>query len=72
VDRRAKRISLTTAGEAVLDTVRPVRRKLCDQLFEVLTDKEQEQFTALLARLNQRLQELEKSIEKDSASGSEK
>lgn len=71
VDRRAKRISLTAAGEVMLKTVRPVQRKFCDQLFEVLTDKEREQFTALLGRLNQRLNELEESIEKDSVSGKE-
>jgi DNA-binding MarR family transcriptional regulator len=71
VDRRAKRISLTAAGESILTTVKPVQRKFCDRLFEVLTDKEREQFTALLGRLNRRLQELEESIEKDSVSGNE-
>src|SRR6266850_1587079 len=61
-DRRAKRISLTAAGEAMLETVKPVQRKFCDELFDALSDQEREQFTVLLGRLNGRLQELEMSL----------
>jgi hypothetical protein len=45
VNRRVKRIYLTTAGESVLNTFEPVQRQFCEQLFEVLNDREREQFT---------------------------
>jgi DNA-binding MarR family transcriptional regulator len=62
-DRRAKRISLTPAGEAMLQRVQPLQRQFCEELFQVLSDEESAQFSALLGRLNHKLRELGGRIE---------
>ncbi len=71
LDRRAKRIFLTAAGDAVLKAIDPIRQKFADHLFAALNDQEQEQLTALVSRLNLCLQELEENIEEFSASANE-
>jgi DNA-binding MarR family transcriptional regulator len=59
VDRRVKHISLTPAGEAVLKLSEPVRQRFRAQLFEIFNDDETRQLTALVGRLNARLNEME-------------
>lgn len=68
VDRRVKRISLTPAGEAVLEAIEPVRQQFSDQLFGALGDQEREQLTTLLGRLNQRLLKLEEDFQEQTDS----
>jgi DNA-binding MarR family transcriptional regulator len=67
MDRRAKRIFLTAAGEPVPKAIDPVRQKFADQPFAALDDQEQEQLTALVGRLNLCLQQLEENLEQFSA-----
>lgn len=54
-DRRAKRVSLTDAGEEALARVEPLRQRLVDQIFGALTEAERAQFDAILATLERAL-----------------
>jgi DNA-binding MarR family transcriptional regulator len=62
-DRRAKVLSLTSAGRKLLDSVDPVRERLRDQLLGALSPKEQAQFADLLGKLNVRLELIEMDAE---------
>ncbi|CAN5471148.1 MarR family transcriptional regulator [soil metagenome] len=57
-DRRAKRISLTDAGCAMLETTVPPMRKFGRELLSVLSETETKQLTRLMGKLNTRLDEL--------------
>ncbi len=57
-DRRAKRISLTEAGEAVIREVEPHKDAFIAQFFEVLDDEQQSAFLQTLEILNDRLVEM--------------
>ncbi|TCM15728.1 DNA-binding MarR family transcriptional regulator [Novosphingobium sp. PhB165] len=54
-DRRAKRISLTEAGRALIREVEPHKDAFTAQFFEVLTDADQASFLRILETLNDRL-----------------
>src|ERR1700733_6543930 len=54
-DRRAKVLSLTSAGRKLLDRVEPVRERMRGQLLGALSPREQAQFADLLGKLNDRL-----------------
>lgn len=57
-DRRAKLISLTPAGEAVIQDVEPSKQAMTKKMFEILEPEEEAQLLALLDKLNGRLAEL--------------
>ena len=49
-DRRAREVSLTSAGTALLSTVTPMVRELQDDILGGLDDRERAQFLALAAK----------------------
>lgn len=55
LDRRAKRISLTGEGQAVIREVAPHKEAFSTQLFEVLGEEDQTRFLSILKTLNERL-----------------
>lgn len=57
-DRRAKRISLTEAGEAMIREVEPHKDAFIAQFFEVLDDEQQSALLRTLEVLNDRLVEM--------------
>ena len=57
-DRRAKRISLTEAGRAVIREVEPHKEAFIAQFFSVLNDEDQEHLLRTLEVLNERLVEM--------------
>lgn len=57
-DRRAKHISITQAGRAVIREVDPYREAFTNQLFEILTPTDQDDLQRLLDILNARLVEM--------------
>jgi len=58
VDRRAKSIVLTSAGKQLLADLEPLLRDFRETLFAALAPAEVAQLTALVARLNMRLDEM--------------
>lgn len=54
-DRRAKRISLTEEGKAVIRDVAPLKDAIGGQLFEVLDAADQGKLLSILETLNERL-----------------
>ena len=58
LDRRAKRISLTEEGHAVIRAVAPHKEAFSAQLFEVLGEDDQNRFLSILETLNERLVEM--------------
>lgn len=58
LDRRAKRISLTAQGQAVVHSTAPLRRQFLEEVFGVLSPAERDQFSAMLAKLNKRMAEI--------------
>lgn len=59
VDRRAKNVTLTEEGTAVLSAAKPTLLEFADQMFSVLNGEERTQLTGLLQRLNGRLKQME-------------
>lgn len=57
-DRRAKRITITDAGRAVIREVDPCRETFTTQVFEVLSQADQDELNRLLTILNARLVEM--------------
>jgi DNA-binding MarR family transcriptional regulator len=57
-DRRAKRITITDEGRAVIRDVDPCRHAFTAQVFEVLTQADQDEMQRLLNILNRRLIEM--------------
>ncbi|MDF2639610.1 MAG: hypothetical protein K0R64_2594 [Novosphingobium lindaniclasticum] len=57
-DRRAKRISLTEEGKAVIRDVAPLKDAIGGQLFEVLDAADQGKLLSILETLNERLVEM--------------
>lgn len=57
-DRRAKRISLTDAGAAVVRHTEGARRTFVEQVFGVLSPGECQTIVALIGRVNDRLAEM--------------
>jgi DNA-binding MarR family transcriptional regulator len=55
VDRRAKRVSLTAAGQSALERVEPLRLRLVQQIFGALSEAERCQLDAILATLENAL-----------------
>jgi DNA-binding MarR family transcriptional regulator len=62
-DRRAKVLSLTSAGRKLLDRVEPVRERMRGQLLGALSPREQAQFADLLGKLNDRLERIDIDVE---------
>lgn len=58
-DRRAKRITITPAGEAALRQSEPLRNKLRDDLFGVLDAEERAALSRALEKMNRRMEALE-------------
>ncbi len=58
-DRRVKWISITDEGRRVIAETEPLRLKLVDQIFGELTNEERDQFSGILAKLADRLDEVE-------------
>ncbi|AQW30942.1 MarR family winged helix-turn-helix transcriptional regulator [Ralstonia syzygii subsp. celebesensis] len=63
VDRRAKNISLTRAGEALCKSAEPIRRQLSAEVCGVLDAKEQRALQDMLTRMTQRLAMIEQAVE---------
>lgn len=59
-DRRAKNISLTPAGTALLRVTEPTLGKFGEQMFDVLGTDDRRQLASLLKRLNSRLDAMDK------------
>ncbi|MBB3910701.1 MarR family winged helix-turn-helix transcriptional regulator [Sphingomonas desiccabilis] len=59
MDRRVKRISLTSAGEAAVAAAEPLRLRLNDVIFGVLDEEERSQFREMLAKLGRAADALE-------------
>lgn len=57
-DRRAKRISLTEDGKAVIRDVAPLKEAIGGQLFEVLDAADEGKLLSILETLNERLVEM--------------
>jgi DNA-binding MarR family transcriptional regulator len=57
-DRRAKRISLTPAGEAAVETAEAARLQYMEDVFSTLTDDECEELVRVIGKLNARLVKL--------------
>ncbi|MDB5736754.1 MAG: putative transcription regulator protein MarR family [Sphingomonas bacterium] len=54
-DRRAKRISITDAGRAVIEETEPARKRFVEEVFGTLTPEERAAMAAMMAKLNARL-----------------
>ncbi len=63
VDRRAKNISLTPAGEALCKSAEPIRRQLGVEVCGVLDAQEQRVLQEMLTRMTQRLATIEQAME---------
>jgi DNA-binding MarR family transcriptional regulator len=59
VDRRAKRVSITEAGQTAISTSEPVRLALLDEMFGALDDADRVAFARAMDKLNARLAALE-------------
>lgn len=57
-DRRAKRISLTPAGQQVVQDAAPQRDAFAAEFFEALSGADREEFLRLLKKLNDRIVEM--------------
>ncbi|MGF2506635.1 MarR family transcriptional regulator, partial [Ralstonia pseudosolanacearum] len=64
VDRRAKNISLTRAGEALYQSAEPIRRRLGAEICGVLDPAEQRVLQDMLTRMSQRLAMIEAAAER--------
>ena len=60
VDRRAKRLSITPAGEAALAASEPARQKFLDDIFGQLSAEERATLSATLRKMNDRLEQIER------------
>lgn len=58
-DRRAKRLSITPAGEAALAASEPVRQKFLTEVFGILSDQERQALSKALHKMNDRLEEID-------------
>jgi len=65
VDRRAKQIMITAAGEAALHASQPLRDRLRDEIFGVLSEEERAAMATALAKMNRQLELLD--VRTDSA-----
>lgn len=54
VDRRAKRILLTEAGQQLFESAEPIRRRLGTEIFGVLDASEQRALQEMLKRMSER------------------
>jgi DNA-binding MarR family transcriptional regulator len=59
VDRRAKRVSITDAGQAAVRTSEPARIALLDEMFGALDDADRAAFAIAMDKLNARLAAIE-------------
>lgn len=59
-DRRAKRISITPAGQAAFAASRPIRDQFLLDLFGALEDSEREELIRVIDKLSARIEELDK------------
>ncbi len=57
-DRRAKRLSITQAGEAALAASQPARQKFLEDVFGRLSDDEQHTLSRILRKMNDHLEHL--------------
>jgi DNA-binding MarR family transcriptional regulator len=57
VDRRAKRLQITPAGEAAVQVTEPLRRQLAQDLLGILDERERVELQATLRKLLQRIPE---------------
>jgi DNA-binding MarR family transcriptional regulator len=60
VDRRAKRLSITPAGEAALAASEPARQKFLEDIFGQLSSEERHSLSATLRKMNHRLEQIER------------
>lgn len=58
-DRRAKRLSITPAGEAALAASEPARQKFLTDVFGILSDQERQALSAALKKMNDRLEKID-------------
>ncbi|WP_442680476.1 MarR family winged helix-turn-helix transcriptional regulator [Sphingomonas sp. ASY06-1R] len=58
-DRRAKRLSITPAGEAALAASEPVRQKFLTEVFGILSDEERQALSRALHKMNDRLEQID-------------
>ncbi|WP_420138120.1 MarR family winged helix-turn-helix transcriptional regulator [Sphingomonas sp.] len=58
-DRRAKRLSITPAGEAALAASEPARQKFVTNVFGILSEQEQQALFKALRKMNDRLEEID-------------
>ncbi len=59
-DRRAKRISITPAGEAARAAAEPARQRFLEQVFGPLSEEERAALSAILRKMICRLESLER------------
>jgi len=52
IDRRVVKIFLTEIGDSLLVSFQKEKRKLLEKMFNILTDKEQEDFTLILEKVS--------------------
>lgn len=64
-DRRAKRISITPAGLAAIEASEPSRQLFLERVFGTLDNAEQETLAALVHKLNERMQQIERDVPGD-------
>ena len=59
-DRRAKRISITPAGEAAVAASQPIRNQFLVDVFGILNQREREELIRVIDKLSARIEELDR------------